>query len=192
MANRKPNYNSTQLSIRENHQRRVNHAAAILNTTDVSELSASFLIATAGSGQVNVYDNNYCGEGAFDLVCQLALSVSNLEFISVSKHDESKNEDHHCEVAAINHDSCFPIQATCLAWIDIGDDLLLVVGDEIGFIRIVSFSRSKEMARFELSKCTIRKEKTEKTKVKANRDNIMPCSNCRYNHKYICGSYKWP
>ncbi|KAJ3064464.1 hypothetical protein HDU98_012141 [Podochytrium sp. JEL0797] len=113
-------YRETTLSFRENHQLNVVHVAAI------SELGAeteNILIATAGMGQANIYDNNYCSEGLMDLIAQLPLTDS----------------------------SDRAVQATVCAWINVPDDLLLAIGDETGCVRIVSFTRLKEVSRWVVS-----------------------------------------
>ncbi|ORY36175.1 hypothetical protein BCR33DRAFT_855434 [Rhizoclosmatium globosum] len=82
---------------------------------------SSLLLATVGTGQANVYDCNYCNEGVIDLVSQLPL------------------------VCPTSND---PIQGTAVHWINTAFDLLLVVGDASGTVRVSSFTKTRELVRF--------------------------------------------
>ncbi|KAJ3234111.1 hypothetical protein HDU81_001733 [Chytriomyces hyalinus] len=152
------NYGNTRFSIRENHLGIVTSASAIhfdsvnvkaeakkvatpteaadlaegnsdenmnshgqhqtANTDDIhfQFRNAPFLLATTACNQINVYDCDYCAEGALDLVSQFQSDFS----------------------------------YTACVWANVEQDLLLIAGDLKGRVSVFSFTRSCELARWDL------------------------------------------
>ncbi|KAJ3245911.1 hypothetical protein HDU78_008247 [Chytriomyces hyalinus] len=152
------NYGNTRFSIRENHLGIVTSASAIhfesanvkieakkiAAPTEAADLTegnsdenmnsdrqhqtantgeihfqfrnAPFLLATTACNQINVYDCDYCAEGALDLVSQFQSDFS----------------------------------YTACVWANVEHDLLLCVGDSKGRVSVFSFTRSCELARWDL------------------------------------------
>ncbi|KAI8609683.1 hypothetical protein BC830DRAFT_1149357 [Chytriomyces sp. MP71] len=115
-------YGQTRVSVRENHIGRVRDACIIERSGE-----GILLVATVSGSQTNVYDSNYCEEGALDLVCQLDL---------VDGH-QSEDEDDAC---------------ACVALAETDHELLLLLGTRSGRIRIASLSQAREISAFCLGK----------------------------------------